>query len=458
MSLSLSVIVVLLGGSILLAQTYMSQPPQVRVVLATPTPQQLGAPVISKIMDLLEKNYIHPVTDKELATGAVKTLKQYLKTQKFDFEKIPDLPASATDRQSMVLAIKSDLDKAAELVNHKVTDEKLLYVSLAGMTLALDDPYCQVFQPSDFKHFQEAMNGGNFGGIGTYLELDREHKNRLIVTEPIEGTPAYEAGIKEGDYIAKIDGKETTGLDIETAASRIRGPQGSTVTLTIVHTNQADPVEIPVKRALIHVRSVSSKIVDKNIGYIRLRVFGEDTDTEFDEELAKMEKKGAKALIVDLRNNGGGYVNAALEVCSHFVKKGQRIVSVVNPRTGRNEPHECQGTKDEVTMPLVLLVNRFSASASEITAGCLKDLHVAKLIGEKTFGKGSVQQLEPLGDGGAIKYTVAHYLTPDGRDIHRKGIPADINVVVSNKDKDDKVLTVAEKTLQDEMHAPAPRG
>jgi carboxyl-terminal processing protease len=451
MCFSLSVLVIVLGGAAFTAQHYMPKPPQVNVVFSTPAPPAaLGVPVVGKIMDLLERNYIHPVNDQMLGQSAVKTLKLYLKQQKVDASKIPDLP-KGLDRDQTLAAIKADLDQAKELVKGKVTDEKLLYASLQGMTIALDDPYTIVFQPSDFSHFEEQMNGGNFGGIGTYLELDREHKNRLIVTEPIEGTPAFDAGIKEGDYIAKIDGKDTAGLDIETAAGRIRGPQGSSVVLTIVHPHTETPVQISVKRALIHVRSVSSKMLDHHIGYIRLRVFGESTDTEFADELAKVQEHGAKSLIIDLRNNGGGYVNAALEICSHFLKKGQRIVSVVNPRTGRNEPHDCAGTKVLIQEPMVLLVNRYSASASEITAGCLKDHHIAKLIGEKTFGKGSVQQLEQLGDGGALKYTVAHYLTPDGRDIHKKGIPADIDVKVSPSDKGDKVLSVAEKTLEGEM-------
>ena len=323
----------------------------------------------------------------------------------------------------------------------------MLYAALRGLVAGLDDPYCTLFDPAEYKHFDEQMNGGNFGGIGVYMESDRNHENRLTVVEPIEGTPAFEAGLKEGDVIEKIDGKETKGWEIEKAVGFIRGEEGSAVKLGIFRPSAPSHFEVTVKRAKIHARSVSSRFLKESYGYIRIRLFGEETDQEFHQELDKMVKKGAKGLIIDLRNNGGGYVAAAIEICSHFVAKDKTIVSVVNGRTGRHDAYPASRA-DQIRMPVVLLVNRFSASASEITAGALKDYKIATLVGEKTFGKASVQQVEKLADGGALKYTIAHYLTPNGRDIHKRGISVDIEVKVAAEDKVDKGLEAGEKQLQ----------
>jgi len=182
-----------------------------------------------------------------------------------------------------------------------------------------------------------------------------------------------------------------------------------------------------MKRDLIHVSSVTSNLKPGNIGYIRIRFFGDETDGEFAQALEKVKSLGAKSVVIDLRNNGGGYISAAIDVCSKLLQGGTLIVSVVNKRTGRHEVHKASGS-EQINMPMAVLVNDLSASAAEITAGALKDTKTGVLVGEKTFGKGSVQTIHELRDGGALKYTIAKYLTPLGIDINKKGIAPDLPV------------------------------
>ena len=457
-------------STILISQKYLpspiASPLAVSAQVDNPTdiPEVKETPEIAKqpvdsianldvVLDLLHQEYLNEVNDRALFASSFRLLKEYLASQKVDVKDFPSLPPKVQDRASLTQAWKAMITKMEPKVAGKFDHQRLTYLALKCMLGALKDPYCSVLEPREFRVFEEHMSGGNFSGIGVMIELDRDHKNRVTVSQPIPDGPADKTGIQTGDVLAKIDGQPTDGWDIEKAANKIRGPQGTMVALTIYRPKEKKTMEFSVKRDMIHVRSVTSKIVAPKIGYIQVNVFGEETVTEFEEEIAKVQKKGAKAYIVDLRNNGGGYINAALEICSHFVPSGERVVSVVNKRLNRSEDHDSLG-RDQIEGPMVLLVNRFSASASEITAGCLQDHKRAKLIGETTFGKASVQQVEHLADGGAFKYTVAHYLTPSGKDIHRKGIKADINVKVTEKDKDDKVLQVGIKTLQGEMKKP----
>ncbi|HPZ09921.1 MAG TPA: S41 family peptidase, partial [Candidatus Eremiobacteraeota bacterium] len=298
----------------------------------------------------------------------------------------------------------------------------------------------------------ESMSGGNFTGVGIYIELDREVDNQLTVVEPIEGTPGYEAGLKSGDWIIKIDGKSTKGVNLDNAVTQIRGPEGSIVTLTIQRKGVDEPIEFKIKRAFIHVSTVVSKIVNENVGYIKLRLFGSETNREIDQAMTDLEKKGAKAFILDLRNNGGGYVTAAVDVSSKFLKEGEDIVSIKDRFGGKNR-YKSYGTVHEL-FPLVILVNNFSASASEITAGAVRDGKRGILLGTKTFGKGSVQTIYPLDKGGAIKITTAHYFTPRGRNINEKGLKPDIIVEMDDDligtDKDIQ-MEEAVKYLQEQI-------
>ena len=447
-----------LTSTIFLSQKYLPYPPS-----ATPAvraPQAVETPVdkppadpvenLDVVLDLLHQEYLSNVNDRALFASSFHLLKEYLKSQKFDVKDFPELPPKIDDRAQLTQSWKSMLARMEPRVAGKIDRPELVYLALKAMLGALKDPYCSVLEPREFRVFEEHMTGGNFSGIGVMIELDRDHKNRVTVAMPIEGGPASTAGVHAGDVLTKIDGQETAGWDIEKAANKIRGPQGTLVALTVLRPKEKRTLEISVKRDMIHVRSCQSKMAAPKVGYLSIQVFGEETAKEFEEEVVKLKGKGAQSLVLDLRNNGGGYINAALEICSHFIPRGERVVSVVNKRLNQSRDHNSLGS-EMIDWPTVVLVNRFSASASEITAGCLQDHKRAKLIGETTFGKASVQQLERLADGGAFKYTVAHYLTPSGKDIHMKGIKADVNVKVSDKDKEDKVLQTGVKMLQEQM-------
>jgi carboxyl-terminal processing protease len=462
----------LMSGVTWASQRYLPMP-QVRRVL-TPTAE--------KILDLLQDNYITPIDEKKLFKTAYVALQNQRKAEHLATLPVPEVgdtdrrvrlsqleqfveeaernqqpdlskaTPSNTPSPSSSAALDDSPSPAATPTPNRPEDRqnKLVYTALQGLVDGLDDPFCSVFNPKDYSHFNEQLTGEKFGGIGVYMEADRTHENRLTVAEPIEGTPAFAAGILEGDVLETIDGESAKGWGIEKAVSKIRGIEGTEVRLGLYRPSSQKRFELSVKRAKIHSRSVSSKLLDGKYGYLRLRIYSENTGPEFDEELEKMRKKGAKALILDLRNNGGGYVRSAIHVCSRFLDKGQNIVSVVNARTGRNDLSPSAG-RDLIQIPTVVLVNRFSASASEITAGALQDTKKARLIGEKTFGKASVQQIESFADGGAIKYTIAHYLTPDGKDIHKKGIEVDLKVPFNPESTTDNVLEAAKKDLDSQI-------
>lgn len=437
-----------------LAPTPLSSPSPGATATSTATPAETvdAADNLEVVLDLLHKEYLSPIKERELFESSFKLLREYLKSQKIDVKGLPELSKHAKERGSLEREWRAMIAAVEKRTAGKFDHQKVVYLALKGMLVALNDPYCVVLEPREFRVFEEHMTGGNFSGIGVMIELDRDHKNRVTVSEPIDGGPAAKAGLKSGDVLSKIDGLVTEGWDIEKAANKIRGPEGSMVKLTIFRPKENKTLDIDVKREMIHVRSVQSKMLSPKIGYLRIQVFAEETGKEFEEEVAKVRSKGAQALVLDLRNNGGGYINAALDICSHFVPDDERVVSVVNPRLDRSDDHTSLG-KEQYPWPCVVLVNKYSASASEITAGCLQDHKRAKLIGETTFGKASVQQVERLLDGGAFKYTVAHYLTPSGKDIHRKGIKVDIPVKQAEPvaQDDDRVLQVGRKTLEQEL-------
>lgn len=301
--------------------------------------------------------------------------------------------------------------------------ELLFYSALNGLAYATDDPFTTALLPKEYKIFKQSMGNDEYGGVGIYLEADLKNNRQVTVIEPIDGTPADKAGVCPGDKIMAIDGKKTSELEIDTASAMIRGKVGTKVKLTLKRGDKTFDVELT--RTNIRVPSVNSKMLENGVAYIRVRFFGEDTGKEFTAGMKEMTGKNAKALIIDLRNNGGGYIVAATDLVSQFLPKGKTVTTVVNPRLHAEEAYLVD-SGEYSRLPVILLVNRFSASASEITAGAFQDYHRALLIGETTYGKGSVQTLNTLNDGGAFKLTIAHYLTPHNKDIHLKGITPDI--------------------------------
>jgi carboxyl-terminal processing protease len=318
--------------------------------------------------------------------------------------------------------------KAYDLVRNgyvrDVNSEEVMNGAIKGMLEALD-PHSTFLSKDDFKEMQEATSG-EFFGIG--IEISTEN-NQLIVVSPIEDTPADKAGLKAGDIILSVDGQLTQDMSTQEAVSKIRGPKGTSVELLILHKEAKAPTTVKIVRDAIPLISVKSRFLDED-GYlwVRLTRFNDRSTQELLDALRDQGQKAPiKGIVLDLRNNPGGLFKQAVTVADTFLKRG----TIVSMR-GRNgvvlETHEAKNSTSDVACPLVVLVNQGSASASEIVAGALQDHNRAVIVGERTFGKGSVQKIEPLGDGTAIKMTIARYYTPNGRSIQAEGIKPDIEV------------------------------
>jgi carboxyl-terminal processing protease len=300
----------------------------------------------------------------------------------------------------------------------------LTYEAIAGVMSSVKDKYTTFLTPREYAELNEGLDGGNFSGVGISIQVDDKTK-LLVVNEVIPDGPAEKAGLQAGDTITLIDGKSTKDLTTDQDAKLLRGDKGTVVKLTIVRNGAELPV-IAVTRDMIHQPSVYSKLLDGGIGYARLTVFGQNTADELTTALNKLQAQGAKAYVLDLRDNGGGYLNSAIDVSSKFISSGP-IVSVES-RGGNDTQYDAENTAIP-PKPLAVLVNKYTASASEITSGAIQDDGVGALIGEKTYGKGVVQTIHPLPDGSAVKITSARYLTPRGRDINLVGIEPDIVTV-----------------------------
>ncbi len=323
-----------------------------------------------------------------------------------------------------------------------VDSKKLIYGSLRGMMNSLD-PFSAFFTPDEFKEFTTETQG-EFGGIG--IEITMEN-HKLIIVAPIEDTPAWKAGLKAGDIILEIDGKPVEKMTLMQAVKLMRGKPGTKVTLTIWRKGEEKPFKVTITRAIIHVKSVKTRELKDNIGYIRLTQFQENSAEEFEKALEKFKNK--KGIIIDLRNNPGGLLTSAVTIADMLLPKGALIVYTKGRTPRSNE--EYYSESDPVIpkdFPLVVLVNKGSASASEILTGALKDNNRALTVGDTTFGKASVQTLIPLPDGSGIKLTTAHYYTPSGKLIMYKGITPDIVVHVSEKEEIERLKAEREAKLK----------
>ncbi|RJP66751.1 MAG: S41 family peptidase [Candidatus Abyssobacteria bacterium SURF_17] len=313
--------------------------------------------------------------------------------------------------------------------------KELIYSAMKGMMDGLD-PHSQFMPPDIYKELKVETEG-HFGGLGIVISLD-ENKV-LTVVSPIEDTPAFKAGVQAGDRVIKIDGEPTTGLVLEEAVKKLRGPKGSKVTITILRLHENDgkmpeELEFTMIRDDIKIRSVNWEMLDEKIARIRLREFSEQTATELHKALEELKKKGMRSLVLDLRSNPGGLLNVAAEVADEFLDKGQLIVYTESRDSDQNMKFNAKRNPSiEPSTPIVILVNEGSASASEIVAGALRDWNRAVVLGTKTFGKGSVQSIIPLSDGSALRLTTAKYLTPNGHSIDRLGIIPDIEVKMSKE-------------------------
>jgi carboxyl-terminal processing protease len=324
------------------------------------------------------------------------------------------------DTESTVAGLDAAIAGVAEQTHGAPTE--YAYGAIAAMARAVGDKYTQFFTPEEFRQFNEALDPERISGIGVMIESAPDASIRVLYVVPT--TPADRMGLQSGDTIVTIDGAPTKGLTVENASKLLRGKPGSVVTLAISR-DQAAPQNVAIKREELQPPTVVFKMLPGNIGYIYIMAFGKATTREFDTALARLKAQGARAVAIDLRNDGGGYVNTALDISSRFIAN-KPLVTVEE----RGQQATTITAEDETSfaLPVTVLVNGYTASASEITAGALQDDGIAMLVGSKTFGKGVMQTLTPLPDGAAIKVTTAHYLTPSKRDINLRGIEPDVHV------------------------------
>ncbi len=327
----------------------------------------------------------------------------------------------------------------------EVEEKDLVYGAIKGMLNSLD-PHSSFMPPDAFKEMQIDTKG-EFGGLGIQIGI----KNRILtIIAPIEDTPAYNAGVKAGDKIVKIDGESTKDITLFEAVSKLRGPKGTTVTITILREGMDKTKDISIVRDIIKLKSVKSEIIDDSIGYVKLTQFQEKTSSDLKKALKKLSREDITSLILDLRNNPGGLLKGAVDVTSQFLSPGKLVVYIQGRNGDKTEFNTSNGGK-YFDYPMVVLVNEGSASASEIVAGALQDWKQALIIGTQTFGKGSVQTVMPLSDGSALRLTTARYYTPRDRSIQTTGITPDIIVKRTSKNGDKTHPVVREKDLDNHL-------
>jgi carboxyl-terminal processing protease len=320
----------------------------------------------------------------------------------------------------------------------KVSYDELMRGAMKGMLSTLD-PHSEFMEPAKHEDLKNDTEG-SFGGVGLIVTVK---DGFLTVESPMEDTPAFEAGLMRGDRIVKIEGRSTDKLGLTEAVRRLRGEAGSNVTITVARPSWAEPKDFTLSRAQIKVSTVKDidgrrlfPISADKIGYARLSQFGEQTTSDLQDALKKMKNQGMDGLILDLRNNPGGLLPQAVKVCELFLPRGKLIVSTEGRGSQAKDEWHAKGRDMLGGMPMVVLVNNGSASASEIVAGCLQDLGRAFVMGEQTFGKGSVQTIIPLQDGSALRLTTAKYYTPSHKVIHEHGITPDSIVAMSEDDEE----------------------
>ena len=351
--------------------------------------------------------------------------------------------------------IEKSINKIKKIIDEHylgdVDESKLKDGALKGYVEAVGDEYTEYYTKEEMDSFEEDTLG-NFTGIGIYMVKDTEN-NVIKVLTPIDGTPAYNAGIQPGDIISKVDGVEYTGEQMTEAANKIKGEVGTTVKLGIIR--GTENLELEIKRENIKINHVESKTLDNNVGYLKLSTFDEGCADEFKQKYDELNaNKNIKALILDLRNNGGGLVEEALNIADYFTDKDSKLLITVD----KKEKEEIRKAKQSkyINVPVIVLINENTASASEILAGALRDNGIAKIVGTKSYGKGVIQEVLTLQDGTGIKITTNEYFTPNKTKINKVGIEPDETVnlpetvknVLTVEEKDDTQLQKAQELLK----------
>ena len=348
--------------------------------------------------------------------------------------------------------IAVNLAKYKEILNKyylgDIDEEKLAEGSIKGYIEGLDDPYTEYISKEEMKDYMEDTLG-NYVGIGIYMTADKK-QDKVKVISPIKGSPAEKAGIEPGDIIVSVNGKTYKASEMSAMSNDIKGEEGTEVEITILRGTETK--EFKVKREKIKVNPVEGKVLDNNIGYIKFTSFDETTADDFKNKYEELKKSNIKSLIIDLRNNGGGLVDQALKIADYITEKDSVLLYEVD-KNGKEEDF----TSDEehqIDIPMTVLVNQYSASASEIFAGAIQDYDLGAIVGTQTYGKGVVQQIFDLKDGTCVKLTIAKYFTAKGQDIDGKGITPDVAIdyqADENNPEADNQLNKAIETLQGEM-------
>lgn len=305
----------------------------------------------------------------------------------------------------------------------EVEPDKAIHGAIRGMLRTLD-PHSSFMPPEVYREMQVETEG-RFGGLGIEITM---RDDVLTVVSPIEGTPAFRAGIQPGDQIIKVDGESTKEMSLVDAVKKLRGPEGSAVNITIFRQGFTEPKDFTLNRAVIQIKSVRWTKIHDDVGYIKLRSFHKTTQEELEEALQDLGEQHIKSLVLDLRNNPGGLLEQAIAVANIFLEGGQLIVYTKGRLPNQNMKGFAKSDGIHVSYPVAVIINGGSASASEIVAGALQDLKRATIIGTQSFGKGSVQTIIPLSDGSGLRLTTAKYYTPQGGEIHGKGITPDVVV------------------------------
>ncbi|NLO20693.1 MAG: S41 family peptidase [Syntrophomonadaceae bacterium] len=328
---------------------------------------------------------------------------------------------------------------------YQISPQQMLGGATAGVVEALDDPYSSYLDTQSWQELKIRLEA-KFGGIGVYVFQDNE--GRIQLYSPIKGTPAYEEGIQHGDILTKINGKSTMNMSQDDAVTLMRGDPGTQVKLNVYRESDNKEYEFEIVREIINVPSVEEEVLDGGIAYIRLSQFHAQSSREMSDSLNRLlQDEGIQGLVLDLRNNGGGEFEAAIDIASIFLSEGEEVVSSADAQGNRKV---YRATAGKTNIPLVVLVNQDSASASEILAAALQDNSRAVLVGTTTYGKGLVQTVFPLRDGGALKLTTQKYYTPNGTDINEIGIVPDY-FVEQNPNGEDVQLNKAIELLKEKL-------
>ena len=351
---------------------------------------------------------------------------------------LPSSPSASPDEQSATPAELQTLFAPfweawnivhEQYVNQPVDDLALMQGAIRGMMDALGDKQTFYMDPKLYANETQSLQG-EYEGIGAYVDMDGEY---LTIVSPIAGSPAELAGLHPGDKVIAIDGVDMTGTPTEEERLKVLGPEGSKVTLTVQREGEPEPLEFVITRARITIHSAEGKMLKNDIGYIDINTFGDRTTQELRGALQNLMKQNPKGLIIDLRNNPGGYLNTAIEVSSEFIDKG--VIMYEQYGDGRRDEYKALGNGQATDIPIVVLINEGSASASEILAGALQDYGRAKLVGVLSYGKGSVQNWQPLSNNqGAARVTIAKWLTPKERAIDHVGLTPDVLVEMTPED------------------------